>query len=325
VSVGSLAADEVLLKNGDRLTGKIKRLADGKLTVDTELFGTLTVDVQNVRTFSTQAPIRLDFSDGTIVQQSVSAAEDGRIAITQEGILAPQTLPLAHVVAINKPPVTWAGSVGAGFTLTRGNAETETVNVGIRLLRRAEMDRITLEAAYLFGRQTDPDTDDRSTTQDEWLTTLQYDYFFSQRLYSYATTRVERDRIADLDLRLTAGLGVGYQWIESPNLKFAMEAGLSWLFEDFDSGQDNDTIVLRLAYHVHQRFHDRLLFFHDFEAFPSVEDFSDVFLTTQAGLRASLTPAMFAETKVVLDYDSTPAPGSEETDLTYLIRLGVDF
>ena len=148
---GSLAADEVLLKNGDRLTGKIERLADGKLTVGTTLFGTLTVDLQNVRTFSTQAPIRLNFSDGTTVHQSVLAAEDGKIAITQEGVLAPQTFPLAYVVAINKPPVTWSGSVGAGFTLTRGNSETESGNVGIRLLRRAEMDRITLEAAYLFG------------------------------------------------------------------------------------------------------------------------------------------------------------------------------
>jgi putative salt-induced outer membrane protein YdiY len=325
LAVGSPAADEVLLKNGDRLTGKIKRLADGKLTVDSELLGTLTVHFQDVRTFSTQAPIRLDFSDGTTVKQAVSAAEDGQIAIIPEGVLAPQTLPLAHVVAINKPPVTWTGSVGTGFTLTRGNSETESVNVGISLLRRAEVDRITLEAAYLFGRQTDTDTDDRSTTQDEWFAALQYDYFFSQKLYNYVTTRVERDRIADLDLRLTAGLGAGYQWIESPDLNVSTEAGLSWLFEDVERGEDDETIVLRLAYHVDKRFHDRLLCFHDLEAFPSVEDFSDVFLTTQAGLRVSLTQVMFAESKVVLDYDSTPAPGSAETDLTYLLSLGVKF
>lgn len=219
----------------------------------------------------------------------------------------------------------WTGNVGAGFTLTRGNSETESANVGVRLLRRAEIDRITLKAAYLFGRQIDPDTDDKSTTQDEWFAALQYDYFFGQKFYGYATTRVERDRIADLDLRLTAGLGVGYQWIESPDLNFATEAGVSWLFEDFESGEDDDTFVLRLAYHVDRRFNDRILFFHDLEAFPSVEDFSDVFLTTQAGLRASLTQVMFAETKVVFDYDSTPAPGAEETDLTYLLSLGVNF
>jgi hypothetical protein len=100
---------------------------------------------------------------------------------------------------------------------------------------------------------------------------------------------------------------------------------LSWLFEDVERGEDDETIVLRLAYHVDKRFHDRLLCFHDLEAFPSVEDFSDVFLTTQAGLRVSLTQVMFAESKVVLDYDSTPAPGSAETDLTYLLSLGAKF
>lgn len=149
--------------------------------------------------------------------------------------------------------------MGAGFTLTRGNSETESANVGVRLLRRAEIDRITLKAAYLFGRQIDPDTDDKSTTQDEWFAAFQYDHFFGQKFYGYATTRVERDRLADLDLRLTAGLGVGYQWIESPDLNFATEAGVSWLFEDFESGEDDDTFVLRLAYHVARRFNDRIL------------------------------------------------------------------
>jgi hypothetical protein len=84
---------------------------------DSDLLGTLTVHLQDVRTVSTQAPIRLNFSDDRTVHQAVSAAEDGKIAITQEGVLAPQTCPLAYVVAINKPPVTWTGSVGAGLTL----------------------------------------------------------------------------------------------------------------------------------------------------------------------------------------------------------------
>jgi hypothetical protein len=98
-----------------------EQLADGKLTVTTELFGTLTVNLREIRTFATQAPIRLDFRDGTTVNQAVWAAEDGKIALGQEGVLTPQTRLLADVVAINKPSVTWAGNVAAGLMLTRGN------------------------------------------------------------------------------------------------------------------------------------------------------------------------------------------------------------
>ena len=39
--------------------------------------------------------------------------------------------------------------------------------------------------------------------------------------------RSARDRIAHLDLRVTPGVGAGYQWIERPDFNFSTEAGLS--------------------------------------------------------------------------------------------------
>jgi hypothetical protein len=49
----NLWADEVLLKNGDRLTGKVQRV-EGKLTVSGTLAGDVTVNMSDVQTFSTE-------------------------------------------------------------------------------------------------------------------------------------------------------------------------------------------------------------------------------------------------------------------------------
>jgi putative salt-induced outer membrane protein YdiY len=257
------------------------------------------------------------------MKQRVLAAEPGYILTERSGLLAPQKFALVEVVGINVPvePVRWHGSASLGFSLTTGNSETENFALAISLLRRSEIDRITFDAAYLYGRQSDPDTDEDFTSTDRWFAELKYDYFFTKKVYGYAAARVEQDHVAELDLRLLAGAGAGYQWIETADFNFRTEAGVAWLYEGYEGNGSSDAVVLRLAYYLTKQFlAGRLTVFHDLQVYPAFEDFSDVFLTTQAGLRTSLIKAMFAETKVVLNYDSTPAPGAKDTDLQFLAK-----
>ncbi len=323
-----LYADEVFFKNGDRLSGKVTRLEGGKLTIQSDVAGELAIDMKNVRTFSTDEPIEIHFRDGTVVKQKVFASEGAIFTIGRGEVLVPQRFAVSDVVAINPPKARWKGDITAGFTVTRGNSETETANVSINLLRRAERDRITANAAYFYGRQEDPDTGDKTTTQDEWLVALKYDYFIAKQFYSYANTRVERDEVADLDLRLIAGLGVGYQWIETADFNLSTEGGLAWLYEDFSDGEEtDDQIAGRFAYHIDKSFlNQRIKLFHDFEILPSLENFpDDFFLTTQAGVRVPFTKVLFGEVKVILDHDATPASGAEKTDTKYITGVGLSF
>jgi putative salt-induced outer membrane protein YdiY len=99
-------------------------------------------------------------------------------------------------------------------------------------------------------------------------TTCKYDYFFTRQLYGYAGVKIERDRIADLDLRLTPGAGVGYQWFEGPTFNLSTEAGIAWIYEDYRNAGTRDEIAGRLAYHVDWRPVSALLLFHNFEWLP---------------------------------------------------------
>ena len=135
----NLWADEVRLHNGDRLTGKIQ-IVEGKLTVSGSLAGDVTVEMQDVQTFSTDAPVEIRLQDGTVVKQRVLAAEAGYITTERSGLLTAQKYALADVVGIDVPvvPVRWQGSASLGFSLTRGNPESENFAVSVNLLRRSE-------------------------------------------------------------------------------------------------------------------------------------------------------------------------------------------
>ena len=326
---GGVCADEVILKNGDRLTGTLKQMLGGSLTIATEAAGDVAVKMDSVQSLATDQPITIHLIDGTVLVQQALRSDDGLFAIPGgEGIQA-QAISAASIAAINppaKPPVKWTGNVTAGVTKTDGNTKTLDANISAVASRRSEDDRTTVKAAYMFGEQEDPDTGEKTTTKDAWWVDAKYDYFVSEKLYTFLSGRHEKDRIADLAYRTIVGAGAGYQWLETDRRNFSTEAGLSWLGEKYDEADErNEEVSVRLGYHFDAKMNPKLMFIHEFTIFPAVSDLSDYYLMTDAELRATLTGSMFASFKVVFNYDATPATGNEKEDITYILGVGMNF
>jgi putative salt-induced outer membrane protein YdiY len=316
-------ADLIVFKNGDRLTGKITSASGGKITIDTPMAGTVSADLINVQTFSSEGAITVKTEDGREVKDRVVARGDGNIGV------GGRQFPVTAIKWINPPPpeggAMWTGSVKAGAIVTRGNSESENFNFNFDATRRTEKHRFTTSEGYFFGRQRDPNTGVRSTTTDNWFALEKYDYFFTPKFYGYARTRVEQDRIAELALRVSPGIGVGYQWVDRADFKFSTEAGMDWIWEDYENDGTNEHFAARMAYHFEKRLNANVTVFHNFEYLPSVQEISDFNINADAGFRNTLWKNMFAELKAEWRYDSTPAPGAQDSDWRYLVSLGWDF
>jgi putative salt-induced outer membrane protein YdiY len=322
---GRAAADEILFLNGDRISGKVVGAAGGKLIVKTDVAGEISVDLSKVKTFSTDDPIVLRAGDATL-RSKVTGSADGTVQIVPVPGGTPQAVALKEVTQINPPPVKWTGDLTLNALVTSGNSKTENIGATFNAARRSEQDRITLGAGYYYGRQEDRDTGDKDTTIDNVFGAAKYDYFLTKQLYLYGGVRAERDRIADLDLRFTPSIGLGYQWYETPTFNLSTEAGLAWVYEDYRNADSDDHFAARLAYHVDWTPHQAVKLFHNFEWLPAVDDpFDDYNLNADAGLRATITRGFFAEMKIEFRYDSIPAPGSEKDDVRYLLGVGWSF
>ena len=319
--------DQVIFKNGDRLTGTIGELGGGKLTIKTAVAGDVTVDMKDVESFSTDAPIEIKLNDGTTLRDQVTGPgqDPGTVQTAGQGAVAAQPVALDRVEAINPPREKWTGSVTAGGLVTRGNSNTESLSLSAAATRRGADDRISLSGGYFFSRQEDPDTGDKETTVDNWFAAGKYDYFLSKKLYLYGLMRIERDRIADLDLRLAPSVGLGYQWVEGPVWNFNTEAGIGWVYEDYETGDSDEHVAARLAYHYDRKINDKVSFIHNAEYLPSLEDLDDFNVIADAGVRAALTETMFTDFKIEYRYDATPAPGADKNDVRYILGVGWAF
>jgi putative salt-induced outer membrane protein YdiY len=324
-------ADEIIFKNGDRLTGTITQADGGKLKIKSKVAGDVTVEMKDVQTFTTDQPMQVRLKDNRIIRDQFTGSPGASPPVapaTQpaEVVLGQTPLPLTDIKRINAKQA-WTGSILGNGMVARGN--THSMNLGLAAdatLRRDDEfhdDRFTLTAAYNYGKQRVAGVN--ATSIDNWFAQAKYDKFFTDQFYGYGVFRYDHDRLAFLNYRLSPGVGVGYQWVESADFNFSTEAGVSYVYEDYSTDGTQDRVALRLAYHLDKKLSESVSLFHNLEWLPSFDDPSDYNLNTDAGVRAKLTTNMFSEFKVQYSRDSTPAPGADKNDVRFLLSIGWTF
>ncbi len=325
ISATFVQADQITFKNGNTLTGKVSE-SDGKtISFDSALAGMVKVKLGDIKNLTTDTPVRLKLTDGTKAEEPLGLAGDGHVMIGGKAV------PLTSISSMKTAPAKWTGDLSIGAAIARGNSYSDSVNLAVNASRRTDYDRMTLNGGYSYGRQKDTTTGISSTTVENCFVAGKYDYFLNDQLYLFAAARFDKDRIANLDYRITPSVGLGYQWIERPDLSFNTELGMAYVYEAYQTvpagaAEDNGgQISARGAYHLVGKFNDKVSYFHDLEIYPSLENFSSFFVTSDAGVRAALTKAMFAQLKFQVDYDSTPATGAQKFNLLYLLGVGWTF
>ena len=296
------------------------------MTFASKVAGKLTLKMEDIKTFSTDNPVELALTEGGTLQQKVAAAAEGQVSVAEAGAAQPRTIALANIAKVNPEKPQWKGALTVGATLMRGNTESSTGSAAFEAARRSENDRVTVGAGYFYANQRDNSTRNTSTITDNWFVKGQYDRFLSKRNYVYGNARYEEDRVADLDMRLTPGVGFGFQWIERSDLSFTTEGGGSWVYEKYDGANDSRTYMAgRLAYRLNKSFNDKVKGFHNLEYIPSFERADTFLVNTDIGLRAAVTSRLALEAKAQMAFNSQPAAGRDKRDLRYILGASWTF
>jgi putative salt-induced outer membrane protein YdiY len=312
---------EVRLKNGDRLTGRLVKFEGGKLTLAADYAGDIQVDWAQVDCLATERVHTFRFSDKTVLRGIAECPQQGTIRVRDPETGGVRTLALADLEAINPPPgVRYKGNLTAGGSASSGNTESQAYYGAGRVEVRSKKHRLTLSAKGNYA-----ESDDTATAQNA-AGTGKYDYFLTQKLFAYAQTLVEQDRLQDLNLRTAYGAGLGYQFFDTERLSLYAEAGASHVNEDYEDTEDRSFASGRWSVGFQwQIVPDRVRFFHFQEGYVSLEDTEDFYIRTEQGLQLPLIDNFFCNIQVDYDYNNRPAPDKKKEELRYLIGLGYSF
>jgi putative salt-induced outer membrane protein YdiY len=241
-----MLADQIVLKNGDRLTGSITK-SDGKsLVIKTDYAGDVTVKFDAIQSLTSSGDLNVTLGGKTAVG-SVTTSGDDVIVATKTG--GPVEAPKASVSLVRSPAEQaayekslhpgfgqgWAGGANLGFALTAGNSETKNLNIGLNATRTGFHDKLTLyeTSVYAATSKLALHPIPSQTTANSNGGGFRYDHDFTPRVFGFGSADFFNNSLQNLDLRYILGGGIGFHAIKTPNTTLDLLAGINYTHESF--------------------------------------------------------------------------------------------
>jgi putative salt-induced outer membrane protein YdiY len=319
IFAGQLLADEILLENGDRLTGTVVRSEGGKLTLKTDYAGEIQIPMEKIKKLVTENPVEIHLGTGEVIKGKLKSGEEGKLEVEPSPDRTAATIELKKVASINPPPVKWHGSINLGGSLLTGNTTRNGASVAAAALRRTEDDRFSLKFLYNYA------SDNGTTTARNAYGDLKYDYFFTKKVYAYLGVNLLNDKFQDLQLRTTAGPGAGYQIWDDPVKGLSVEGGYAYIWEQHLSDPNKQYSAARLAADFRYQFFPFLAFTDYIQLYPSLSYAGRYTLRNEAALISPLGSGWALRLANIWLRNSDPNPGLVKDDFTTILSLQYSF
>ena len=237
-------ADQVILANGDRLTGTIVKLDDKELTFKTDYAGELKIQWSAVQGLTSSDQLHVHTKSGQTLVGPVTSS-DGKILVAT---------PNAGTVAEAKDEITglrntgeeaayekslhpgllegWAGGTTVGFNLTRGNSQTKNLALAFTATRATLRDKLGMYANSVYAANDAPGAIP-ATTANAVQSGIRYDHDLTARLFGFVTADFQTDALQGLNLRSVPGAGLGWHAIKNENTTLDLLAGANYTRESY--------------------------------------------------------------------------------------------
>jgi hypothetical protein len=330
----SLRADQLVLKNGDRVTGAVVKKDGNNLTVKTDHFGTVTVDWDQVASIQTDKPVNVVLADGrkakanlttTGTAVAIAAQPPIRAALSDIATLRDDTEQAAFD-RLQHPGWSelWAGEAALGLAGTSGNAEALTFTVGVNAARTTNTDLTKLyfnaiKASALVNGQ-------HSGTAQAIHAGWAYNHNLNPRLFLGVFNDYDYDKFQNLDLRFTAGGVFGYHLHKSDRSQLDLLGGFDYNRASYFA-PDNTTSFAEVTIgdDYSLKINGNTSLTQSMRFFDSLSDSSAYRANFDLGASTKLSKWLTWNVTLSDRYVAIPNPGRKTNDLLYSTGIGVTF
>jgi putative salt-induced outer membrane protein YdiY len=345
----SLFADQVTLKNGDRLTGTVVK-SDGKtLVLHTDAAGDITIQFDTIQEIKTDQQLHVTLKDGKTAVGPVTTT-DGKVAIATKTAgtveASKDDVKLirndAEQTAYDKslhPGLAhgWQGGADVGFSIARGNSQTENLALAVNAAHPTLNDKITL---YVSSINTRNDLATPTTVANLVQGGLRYDRNLTPRVFVYAGADFMSNALQFLDLRSVYGGGFGYHAIKSDATTLDFLGGLNYTHETYSNGnlipgsippafesygKTNKFVALTLGEELMHKVGKGTVLTENFYIFPNLQDTGDYRMTFNLGAVTKISKWLGWQNQFSDIYITNPPTGAKKNDLIFTTGLNIAF
>lgn len=326
-------ADQVRLKNGDQITGKIQKKDGANLTIKSDIFGPVTIPWESITQVSSDEPLTVVLPDGKSVQGKIGS-ENQMLEVATPA--AKETVAMAKVDAIRNAEeqkawermqnpgllALWTGFADLGISFTRGNALSSTVATSMKASRTTRTDKISayFSQIYAKGRMADGTTADTArAVRGGWA----YNRNIGPRLFVNLFNDYEYDAFQNLDLRFVLGGGLGYSVIKKESTQLDLQAGADYNHEAFSTPLTRQSAEFYWGDNLTHKFSKNTSLVQRFRMFNNLTNTGDYRMNFDLGTATVLKKWLSWQLTFSDSYLNNPAPGRLKNDI--LLTTGLRF
>ncbi|MDX2269428.1 MAG: DUF481 domain-containing protein [Bryobacter sp.] len=332
----ALRADVIVMKDGDRVTGKIVKKEGSEVTVATKNFGTVKLKWEDIASVTGEESLNVVLAEDKTVKGPLKA-EGGEVEVVGTGT----KVPLTDIVAVRNdaeqrsyerfmnPGVLdlWTINGSLNFAGTQGNAETSTITTPLNFAR---VSRTSTTKAYFNSIRARATVDNESQQTAEAVRGgWSYSRNLRKRLFGSFFNDYEYDRFQSLDLRVVLGGGLGYDFWVSERGKLALVGGAAWNRESF-SPADAEAFTRNSteAYWGNDfayKLNSRTNLTQAFRMFNNLSNTGVYRMNFDVGATTALMKWLTWNISLSDRFLSNPVPGRQKNDFLYSTGFGFSF
>lgn len=337
-SLASALADQIVMKDGDRITGNIVKKDGATVTIASKSFGTVTLKWDDIATVMTDQALNIVLPNAETVKATIQTA-DGNLQVATPG--TPKTVKLSEVVALRndaeekayqrflRPGLLdlWTISGGLSLAGTKGNAVTSVFTTPLNFARISNTSRTTAYFNSIRSSATISGTN--SQTANAIRGGWGYSRNLNKKTFFNAFNDYEFDKFQSLDLRVVLGGGLGYHAWTSERGRLDLVGGLAWNRETFDPAPmpafTRNAAEAYWGNDFNYKLNSRTSLVQSYRMFNNLSTGGQYRVNFDAGATTALTKWLNWTVSISDRYLSNPVAGRKSNDFLYTTGLGFTF
>jgi len=272
-------ADEIHLKNGDKITGSIINDTSSEIRIETDAMGTIAISREYVKEVLTDEDIAFkkvkDSQESKRFKQSVSVG----ISNTQ-GNTTKSSFSFEYNAQLKREKTDWDGRLSAYRSSEKRKEDTRKY---YGLMKRS----------YHFG------------ALDQWDQIIKLEG--------------DQDRFSNIDYRIIPSAGFGYWFKKEDDFKLMVEGLIGFERTSYRDGSETENTIVFVPRGLFEKLViGNLTLKEDVTLYPSLEDFEKYRLRAETVLSQPIAHNLSWKLSFIQEYDSKPKGDTKKND-THLI------
>jgi len=328
-------ADQIVLKNGDRLTGTVEKSDEKELVIKTEYAGEVTVQWPAVQEINTGEPLHVSTQEGqnlvgTVKTQDdkveVATASGGTVAVEKSSIQNLRNEPEQIAYEHTQHPTLLQGWTAAGnvsFAVTRGNSETKNLALAFTGDRKTPHDHLGLYANSVFATN-DAAGAVPSTTANAVQGGARFDRNVGARLFGFVGADFQTDALQELNLRSVFSGGLGIHILNSDRTTLDFLSGLNYTRENY-SGLSRNLVAITLGEELMKKLGASTVLNEKLYFYPDLNESGEYRGAFNFGTVTKISKLLGWQNSFSEIYVTNPPVGTRKNDVILTTGLNVSF